>query len=136
MLGAIGGVVAASPAFPVLTNGLLHMGGPALFKVVLAIALLTGASGSGPAGLSATLPYMSETFASMGINMSALHRVSVFASQTLDTLPTNPGYIITTGIAEVEIKDSYKYVFITTVLNTTITALIVALILTIFPGLA
>ena len=125
LLGAIGGVVAAS-----------HMGGPALFKVVLAIALLTGASGSGPAGLSATLPYMSETFASMGINMSALHRVSVFASQTLDTLPTNPGYIITTGIAEVEIKDSYKYVFITTVLNTTITALIVALILTIFPGLA
>ena len=136
LLGAIGGVVAASPAFPVLTNGLLNMGGPALFKVVLAIALLTGASGSGPAGLSATLPYMSETFASMGINMSALHRVSVFASQTLDTLPTNPGYIIATGIAEVEIKDSYKYVFITTVLNTTITALVVALILTVFPGLA
>lgn len=50
LLGAIGGVVAASPAFPVLTNGLLHVGGPALFKVVLAIALLTGASGSGPAG--------------------------------------------------------------------------------------
>ena len=46
LLGAIGGVVAASPAFPVLTNGLLHMGGPALFKVVLAIALPTGASGS------------------------------------------------------------------------------------------
>ena len=58
-----------------------------------------------------------------------MHRVSVFASQTLDTLPTNPGFVIATGIAEVEIKDSYKYVFITTVLNTTITALIVALIL-------
>ena len=136
LLGAIGGVVAASPAFPVLTDGLLSMGGPALFKVVLAIALLTGASGSGPAGLSATLPYMSETFTSIGVNLSALHRVSVFASQTLDTLPTNPGYIIATGIADVEIKDSYKYVFITTVLNTTITALVVALILSVFPGLA
>ena len=136
LLGAIGGVVAASPAFPVLTNALLGMGGPALFKVVLAIALLTGASGSGPAGLNATLPYMSETFAGIGVNLSALHRVSVFASQTLDTLPTNPGYIIATGIADVEIKDSYKYVFITTVLNTTITALVVALILSIFPGLA
>ena len=109
LLGAIGGVVAASPAFPVLTNALLGMGGPALFKVVIAIALLTGASGSGPAGLSATLPYMSETFASIGINMNALHRVSVFASQTLDTLPTNPGYIIATGIADVEIKDSYSF---------------------------
>lgn len=136
LLGAIGGVVAASPAFPVLTNGLLAMKGPALFKVVLAIALLTGASGSGPAGLSATLPYMSEMFTQMGVSLNALHRVSVFASQTLDTLPTNPGYIIATGIADVEIKDSYKYVFITTVLNTTITALVVALLLTIVPGWA
>lgn len=136
LLGAIGAVVAASPSFPILTKGLLSMGGPALFKVVIAIALLTGASGSGPAGLSATLPYMSETFTSMGINLNALHRVSVFASQTLDTLPTNPGYIIATGIAEVEIKDSYKYVFLTTVLSTTITAFVVALLLTAVPGWA
>lgn len=136
LLGAIGAVVAASPAFPVLTDALLGMPVPGLFKVVIAIALLTGAAGSGPAGLSATLPYMSETFAQIGISMNALHRVSVFASQTLDTLPTNPGYIIATGIAEVPIKDSYRYVFITTVLNTTITAFVVALLLTIFPGWA
>lgn len=136
LLGAIGGVVAASPAFPVISDGLLAMNCPALFKVVICVAVLTGASGSGPAGLSATLPYMSETFTSMGVSMSALHRVSVFASQTLDTLPTNPGYIIATGIADIEIKDSYKYVFITTVLNTTITAIVVALLLTIVPGWA
>ncbi len=136
LLGAIGGVVAASPAFPVLTKGLLNMNCPAMFKVVIAIALITGASGSGPAGLSASLPYFSETFTSMGVSLSALHRVSVFASQTLDTLPTNPGYIIATGIAEVDIKDSYRYVFITTVLNTTVAALFVALMLTVAPGLA
>lgn len=136
LLGAIGGVVAASPAFPVLTKALLNMNCPAMFKVVIAITLITGASGSGPAGLSASLPYFSQTFTQMGVSLSALHRVSVFASQTLDTLPTNPGYIIATGIAEVDIKDSYRYVFITTVLNTTITALFVALVLTIAPGLA
>lgn len=136
LLGAIGGVVAASPSFPIITNALVGMNGPALFKVVLAVAVLTGASGSGPAGLSASLPYLSETFTQMGVSLSALHRVSCFASQTLDTLPTNPGYIIATGIAQVEIRDSYKYVFITTVLNTTITALVVALLLTIVPGWA
>jgi len=136
LLGAMGAIVAASPAFPVMTKALLSMNIPGLFKVVIAIALITGASGSGPAGLSATLPYMSKSFADIGISMNALHRVSVFASQTLDTLPTNPGYIIATGIAEVPIRDSYKYVFITTVLNTTITAFLVAGILTAFPGLA
>lgn len=136
LLGAIGGVVAASPSFPIITDALVNMGGPALFKVVLAVTVLTGASGSGPAGLSATLPYMSDLFTEMGVSLSALHRVSVFASQTLDTLPTNPGYIISTGIAQVEIKDSYKYVFVSTVVNTTITALIVALLLTLVPGWA
>lgn len=88
LLGAIGGVVAASPAFPVLTKTLLNMNCPAMFKVVIAITLITGASGSGPAGLSASLPYFSQTFTQMGVSLSALHRVSVFASQTLDTLPT------------------------------------------------
>ena len=136
LLGAIGAVVAASPAFPVLTDALLNMPVPGLFKVVIAIALLTGAAGSGPAGLSATLPYMSDMFTQMGINLNALHRVSVFASQTLDTLPTNPGYIIATGIAEVPIRDSYRYVFITTVLNTTVVAFLVALMLTIVPSWA
>lgn len=135
-LGALGAVVANSPVFPQITDGLLGVNIPGLFKVIIVIALLTGASGSGPAGLSATLPYMSQTFSQMGISMEAVHRVAVFSSQTLDTLPTNPGYAVATGYSEVPIKQSYKYVFITTVLNTAIAAFVVAIILTIAPGLA
>lgn len=135
-LGALGAVVAASPIFPVITDGLLQMQIPGLFKVIICIALLTGASGSGPAGLNATLPYLSESFAQMGISMNAVHRVAVFSSQTLDTLPTNPGFAVATNFIEVPMNQSYKYVFITTVLNTTITAFVVAVILTIMPGLA
>lgn len=136
ILGSIGAVASASPAFPVLTHGLLHSSFPGLYKVVIVISIITGVGGSGPAGLTASLPYMKQTFAQMGISMNALHRVAVFSSQTLDTLPTNPGYIISTGIAEVSIKESYKYVFISTVLNTAITAFLVATLLTIFPGWA
>ena len=104
--------------------------------MIICIALLTGASGSGPAGLNATLPYLSESFAQMGINMNALHRVAVFSSQTLDTLPTNPGFAVATSVTDVPMNKSYKYVFITTVLNTTITSFVVAIILTVLPFLA
>ncbi|MCU6761437.1 hypothetical protein OCV88_03660 [Brotonthovivens ammoniilytica] len=135
-LGALGAVVAASPVFPSITEGLVHMQIPGLFKVIICIALLTGASGSGPAGLNATLPYLSESFAQMGINMNALHRVAVFSSQTLDTLPTNPGFAVATSVTDVPMNKSYKYVFITTVLNTTITSFVVAIILTVLPFLA
>jgi H+/gluconate symporter-like permease len=79
---------------------------------------------------------MKQTFAQMGISMNALHRVAVFSSQTLDTLPTNPGYIISTEIAEVSINEPYKYVFISTLLNTAITAVLAATRLTNFPGWA
>lgn len=135
-LGALGAVIAGSPVFPMITEGLVNLNIPGLFKVIIVISLLTGASGSGPAGLNATLPYMAKTFGQMGISMEALHRVSVFSSQTLDTLPTNPGYAVATGYADVPIRQSYKYVFITTVLNTAIAAFVVAIMLTLFPGLA
>lgn len=135
-LGALGAVIAGSPVFPLITDGLVNLNIPGLFKVIIVIALITGASGSGPAGLNATLPYMSQTFSQMGISMEALHRVAVFSSQTLDTLPTNPGYAVATGYSDVPIRQSYKYVFITTVLNTTIAAFVVAIMLTLFPGLA
>ncbi|HIZ08497.1 MAG TPA: hypothetical protein IAA08_11265 [Candidatus Eubacterium avistercoris] len=135
-LGALGAVVAASPVFPAITEGLLNMQIPGLFKVIICIALLTGVSGSGPAGLNATLPYLKESFVQMGINMNAVHRVAVFSSQTLDTLPTNPGFAVATNFIGVPMNKSYKYVFITTVLNTTITSFVVAIILTVFPGLA
>lgn len=135
-LGALGAIIAASPIFPQLTEAIISMQIPGLFKVVICISLITGIAGSGPAGLSASLPYLGETFAQLGISPNAIHRVAAFSSQTLDTLPTNPGYQAIATATDVPVNRSYKYVFITTVLNTAIAAFVVAAILTICPGLA
>ena len=61
---------------------------------------------------------------------------AAFSATTLDTLPTNAGFIAATGLAKAETKQSYKYVGVCTVLNTTIATIVVTLLLTIAPGLA
>ena len=72
--------------------------------------LVTAICGSGPAAIGASLPMFYDTFVSMGVSMSAVHRIAAFSATTLDTLPTNAGFIAAAGLARSEAKDSYKYV--------------------------
>jgi H+/gluconate symporter-like permease len=131
-LAGLGGVISAAPTFPVITSGLLNLGLPALYKASIAIMLVTGVAGGAPTGLSIALPIFKDTFTSMGIGLQELHRISVFSSQTLDTLPTNAALVMVSGIARTTLQKSYKYIFITTVLNTIIGALLVTTLFQIF----
>jgi H+/gluconate symporter-like permease len=131
-LSGLGGVVSATPAFPIITSGLLNLGLPPLYKASIAIMLVTGVASGGPAGLGISLPIFKETFTSMGIGLQELHRIAVFSSQTLDTLPTNGGLQIVNGMARTTMNKSYKYIFLTTVLSTTIGGLLVTTLFQIF----
>jgi H+/gluconate symporter-like permease len=131
-LSGLGGVVSATPVFPIITAGLLNLGLPPLYKASIAIMLVTGVAASAPAGLGISLPIFKETFTSMGIGLQELHRISVFSSQTLDTLPTNGGLQVVNGMARTTMNKSYKYIFITTVLNTIIGGLLVTTLFQIF----
>ena len=135
-LAGFGAVVQATESFKSFCGAVTSINGPPLFIAMIAIVLVTAITGSGPAAIGAALPAFSDVFATMGINNAALHRVTSFAVTTLDTLPSNPGFIAATGLAKAEIKDSYKYVGVCTVLNTSIATIVVTVLLTLFPGLA
>lgn len=135
-LAGFGSVVSGTETFVEASNALTSLNGPPLLIAMIAIMLITGICGSGPAGIGAALPMFQETFTAMGINMSALHRVAAFSATTLDTLPTNAGYIAAAGLASTSTKESYKYVGVCTVINTTIATVVVTLLLIAFPGLA
>ena len=135
-LAGFGAVVQATETFGEFSATVTSIQGPPLFIAMIAIMLVTAICGSGPAGIGASLPMFKDTFAVMGINSTALHRVAAFSATTLDTLPTNPGFIAATGLAKAETKQSYKYVGVCTVVNTTIATVVVTLLLTVFPGLA
>jgi H+/gluconate symporter-like permease len=135
-LSGFGAVVGKTEAFAQLSGALASLGGPPLLIAMFAFMIVTAICGSGPAAMGAGLPIFSNTFASMGVNLSALHRVASFCGTTLDTLPTNAGFIAATGLAKKPADETYKYVGVCTVVNTTIATVVVTLILIIFPNLA
>ena len=135
-LAGFGSVVQATETFGQFSTAVTSIQGPPLFIAMFAIVLVTAICGSGPAAIGAALPMFKDTFAAMGVNMSALHRIAAFSATTLDTLPKNAGFIAATGLAKAETRQSYKYVGVCTVINTTIATAVVTLILTLAPGLA
>ena len=75
-------------------------------------------------------------FVSMGVSMSAVHRIAAFSATTLGYSANQRRLHAAAGLARSEAKDSYKYVGMCTVVNTTIATAVVTLLLTLFPGLA
>ena len=136
VMGGFGAVVSSSSAFTVISNAVVNFPRPKLFAAGIAIMIVVCVCGSGPAGLATALPMFGTAFAAAGVNLAALHRVASFAATTLDSLPTNAVYLALTKLTGITVKESYRYVFFTTVCSTTIGMFIVAILCTVFPGLA
>ena len=129
-LTGLGAVVAAAPVFPVITEGLLSLPLPPMFTAAIAIMGVTAFASSGPSGITIALPNFKGMFDTLGISLQSLHRTAVFASQTLDTLPQNPVLQLVVKYGETNVAKSYKYIFVSTVLNTTLGTLLVAALFT------
>lgn len=137
VMGGFGATIAASNAFVSVANSVVNFPGPPLFVVGIAMAIITGISGTAPAGLGVGIPMFQDIFVvQMGIDPAALHRVASFASSTFDTLPTNAVYLAMAGLAGFTVRQTYKYVFALTVVPPIIATFLVAMLLTVFPGLA
>ena len=135
-LSAYGTLVAAMPCFTKITEALVNMPGPALIKAAIALMIVTGVAGSGPAGIGAGVPMLQPAFAEMGLNLNALHRIAAFSGVALDTMPSNAGINVASKLSGFTVMKTYKYAFFTTVFTTSLGTLLVAIILTLFPTLA
>jgi H+/gluconate symporter-like permease len=135
-LSGFGTVVGKTETFLQFSEKLGNIPGPPILIAMLAFMAITGICGSGPAAMGAGLPIFSGVFTNLGVNVSALHRVASFCGTTLDTLPTNAGFIAASGLVKRPAGQTYKYVGICTVINTTIATLVVTILLILFPGLA
>ena len=119
-VAGFGSIVAITPAFNGLTEILAGFNGNPLVISMIAMMIMTLIGGSGPAGLGVGLPVFTPLAQTMGANMEAFARISAFCATTFDTLPTNAGFIAANEICKTKASKSYKYVGVTTVVNTTI----------------
>jgi H+/gluconate symporter-like permease len=97
-LVGFGAVVAALPAFAVVRDWVLGIGGGPLVSLAIGTNILAALTGSASGGLTIALDALGPTYMrwrrSIGIDPALMHRVAVIGAGTLDSLPHN-GAVVT-----------------------------------------
>ena len=97
-LVGFGAVVAALPAFALVRDWVLGIGGGPLVSLAVATNVLSALTGSASGGLTIALDALGPTYmriaAEQSIDPALLHRVAVIGAGTLDSLPHN-GAVVT-----------------------------------------
>jgi H+/gluconate symporter-like permease len=131
-LVGFGAVVAAMPAFGVVREAVLGIGGGPLVSLAVATNTLAALTGSASGGLTIALDALGATYlaqaAHIGMDPAILHRVAVIGSGTLDSLPHNGAVVTLLSVCGSTHKDSYKDIFMVGILGA-ILALVVVIVL-------
>jgi H+/gluconate symporter-like permease len=123
-LVGFGAVVAALPAFAVVRDWVLSIGGGPLVSLAVAINVLAALTGSASGGMTIALDALGETYmrvaAEQGIDPGLMHRVAVIGSGTLDTLPHNGAVVTLLAVCGSTHRESYLDIVIVGIVGPTI----------------
>ncbi|MEW6762162.1 MAG: GntP family permease [Pseudomonadota bacterium] len=130
-----GAVIAALPGFSSVTAVLSRVPNPLLNEAV-SVSVLAGITGSASGGMSIALAALSDTFIAAAtdahIPMEVLHRIASMASGGMDTLPHNGAVITLLAVTGLTHRESYRDIFVVTVLIATSAVLLVIALYYIF----
>ena len=133
---ALGYAIQAAPSFETIQNFFTSLQGPPLIILAIMGIVLLGVSAS-MSGLIVALGVTASVYIPMmGVNADAAYRVLLYTNTVLDTLPFNAAVVTLFAITGIKYKEGYPLVFATTVIFTLIGTIVVAGMLTLFPGLA
>ncbi|QHO73476.1 transporter [Bradyrhizobium sp. CCBAU 051011] len=111
-LVGFGAVVAAMPAFDVVRDTVLGIGGGPLVSLAVATNVLAALTGSASGGLTIALDALGGTYmtraAEIGLDPALLHRVAVISAGTLDSLPHNGAVVTLLAVCGSTHRDSYR----------------------------
>ncbi len=118
-----GSVIKMVPGFALLTTllvGNVHNTFSLLLSESMSTALLSGATGSASGGLSIALSAFADNYLAvaqnLGISPEVLHRVASVAAGSFDKLPHNGALITLLTVCHCTHKESYKDMFVVSVL--------------------
>ncbi len=110
-LVGFGSVVAALPAFAVVRDWVLGIGGGPLVSLAVATNVLASLTGSASGGLTIALDALGGAYmklaAEQGISPDLLHRVAVIGAGTLDSLPHNGAVVTLLSVCGSTHRESY-----------------------------
>ncbi|RDY28257.1 GntP family permease [Romboutsia weinsteinii] len=128
-----GSVIKSLAVFTTIQTIILGISTNPIISEALSVNIICGITASASGGLTITLDSLAPTFISMAhtlnISPEILHRIASLASGGLDTLPHNGAVITTLAICKLTHKQSYKDIFVTSVvIPIAVTAFVVALL--------
>jgi len=110
-LVGFGAVVAAMPAFEMVRDWVLLIGGGPLVSLAAATNVLAALTGSASGGLTIALDALGDTYmrlaAETAIDPALMHRVAVIGSGTLDSLPHNGAVVTLLAVCRSTHRESY-----------------------------
>jgi H+/gluconate symporter-like permease len=110
-LVGFGSVVAALPAFALVRDWVLGIGGGPLVSLAVATNVLASLTGSASGGLTIALDALGGAYmklaAEQGISPDLLHRVAVIGAGTLDSLPHNGAVVTLLSVCGSTHRESY-----------------------------
>jgi H+/gluconate symporter-like permease len=110
-LVGFGAVVAMLPAFAVVRQWVLSIGGGPLVSLAMATNVLAALTGSASGGMTIALDALGETYmriaAEQGIDPGLMHRVAAIGSGTLDSLPHNGAVVTLLAVCGSTHRESY-----------------------------
>ena len=120
-LVGFGAVIAALPAFDLVREAVLGIGGDnPLISLAVAVNVLAGMTGSASGGMSIALDTLGEIYVTMaqdaGVSLDLMHRVTSVATGGLDSLPHNGAVITLLAITGLGHREAYKDIFMVAVL--------------------
>lgn len=138
-LVGFGAVIAAMPAFQIITDALLNLGelNP-LVSLAVAVNILSGVTGSASGGMSIALETLGPTYVelanSQNISLEAMHRITSISSGTLDSLPHNGAVITVLSICNLSHKQSYGDMFAVGIVVPIFSLVCIVVLATLFGG--
>lgn len=132
-----GSVVKAAPAFPVIVDTMINMGGNPLIGAAIATTVICGITGSASGGLGIAAPLLAPEYLAQNIvSHGAIARIMALSSSALDSLPHNGAVVaVTNGVCNETHQDAYFPIFILSVVGPTLGFILGIIGFTLFPGL-
>lgn len=140
-IGAIGtvngfaAVVQSVPEFQTTIDALIHSSMSPIVMLIGIVAIICMMTGGSTTGAQIALPIIAPALKAVGIPLEYVHRVGTYAATMLDSLPNSGSVVMAVSLADLDMKDGYPPVFVSTVVATILGTIVVALIMTLFPML-
>lgn len=131
-----GSVIKSLTVFTTIQSFIFNISSNPIISEALSVNLICGITASASGGLGISLDALAPTYLQMSeafnISPEILHRIASLSSGGLDTLPHNGAVITTLAICGLTHKESYKDIFVTSVVIPMLTTTIIVIITSMF----